>query len=100
MNLDWRVYPLPLAEPLRISRSVMARRDAVAVRLTHDGDAGHGEVVTSAYQRLDLGRIGALLTALRPRVTRYADPEALRADLPALAVDLADAPGVLGALDA
>ncbi|WP_343448264.1 enolase C-terminal domain-like protein [Micromonospora oryzae] len=100
MNLDWRAYPLPLAEPLRISRSVMARRDAVAVRLTHDGGTGHGEVVTSAYQRLDLGRIDALLTALRPRVTGYADPEALRADLPALAADLADAPGVLGALDA
>ncbi|EEP69932.1 hypothetical protein MCAG_00259 [Micromonospora sp. ATCC 39149] len=100
MNLDWRVYPLPLAEPLRISRSTMARRDAVAVRLTHDGVTGHGEVVTSVYQRLDLSRIGALLTALRPRVTGYADPEALRADLPALAADLSDAPGVLGALDA
>ncbi|WP_033431731.1 enolase C-terminal domain-like protein [Saccharothrix syringae] len=66
MRLDWEVYGLDLATPLRISRSVMARRDAVRVVIGHDGLRGHGEVVTSTYYRLDVERITSLLADLRP----------------------------------
>ncbi|HVK26608.1 MAG TPA: dipeptide epimerase [Actinokineospora sp.] len=61
MRLDWEVYGLELATPLRISRSVMARRDAVRVTVESDGLVGHGEVVTSVYYGLDVPRIIELL---------------------------------------
>ncbi|WP_341716455.1 enolase C-terminal domain-like protein [Micromonospora sp. FIMYZ51] len=98
MRLGWRTYPLRLREPLRISRSVMPGRDAVQVDLSHDGVTGHGEVVTSVYFGLDLAAIVDSLTRLRYRVRGYAEPEALLADLPALAAELPT--GVLAALDA
>ncbi len=94
MILTWRAYPLTLREPLRISRSAMAGRDAVGVSLSHDGLAGHGEVVTSAYYGLDRAAIDAALTALRDRVAEYPDPETLLANPPAAVA------GVLAALDA
>ncbi|MFG1950303.1 dipeptide epimerase [Micromonospora sp. NPDC048830] len=98
MRLSWRTYPLVLREPLRISRSTMYRRDAVLVRLDHDGSTGHGEVVTSRFLGLDLDRIHTQLSVLRDRVAGYDVPETLRADLPTLTAGLH--PGTAAAFDA
>jgi len=76
-----RTVRLALAEPLRISRSTMAARDAVWLTVEHEGLTGHGEAVTSVYYGLntaylerqlheaglDLGRFGAPENALRER---------------------------------
>ncbi|MDU0289740.1 dipeptide epimerase [Saccharothrix longispora] len=86
MRLDWDVRGLELRTPLRISRSVMARRDAVRVVVSTDGLRGHGEVVTSAFYGLDAPTITSLLTGLRPVLAGLPGPEeALGAlgDLPA-----------------
>lgn len=66
MKLSWEVYGLELDTPLRISRSVMARRDAVRIVLEHNGLCGHGEVVTSTFYRLDVSAITSWLSRLRP----------------------------------
>jgi L-Ala-D/L-Glu epimerase len=100
VKLTWRVVPLLLREPLRISRSVMAQRDAVQLTLTHDGLAGYGEVVTSVYLGLDRDAIIGTLTGLRPVLARCPDPETLLSDLPALAAGRSMAAGVRAALDA
>lgn len=91
MKLDWAVYGLELRSPLRISRSVMARRDAVRVVIECDGLRGHGEVVTSQFYGLDVERITGLLRDLAPVVAECADPAELT--LPELP------PGVLAAVD-
>jgi L-alanine-DL-glutamate epimerase-like enolase superfamily enzyme len=91
VKLDWTVYGLELRSPLRISRSVMARRDAVRVVIECDGVRGHGEVVTSQYYGLDVERITGLLRDLAPVVAACADPADLA--LPELP------PGVLAAVD-
>ncbi|WP_447006797.1 dipeptide epimerase [Saccharothrix isguenensis] len=91
MKLDWTVYGLELRSPLRISRSVMARRDAVRVVIECDGVRGHGEVVTSLFYGLDVERITGLLRDLAPVVAACADPAELT--LPVLP------PGVLAAVD-
>lgn len=75
MRLTWRTVGLALAEPLRISRSVMSRRDAVAVTVEHDGLRGHGEAVSSAYLGLPAERITAHLARLRPMLEGLPDPE-------------------------
>ncbi|CAL9536537.1 L-Ala-D_L-Glu epimerase [Actinosynnema sp. ALI-1.44] len=93
MKLSWHVYGLDLASPLRISRSVMTRRDAVRVVLEHDGVRGHGEVVTSVFYQLDVPRIVELLIGVAPTVSD-SPPEELLTRLPPLP------PGVLAALDA
>ncbi|ONI80714.1 hypothetical protein ALI22I_46580 [Saccharothrix sp. ALI-22-I] len=93
MKLDWTVYGLELRSPLRISRSVMARRDAVRVVVECDGLRGHGEVVTSQYYGLDVERITGLLWDLVPVVAECTDPRELRERLPELP------PGVLAAVD-
>jgi L-Ala-D/L-Glu epimerase / N-acetyl-D-glutamate racemase len=124
MKLTWETYPLQLRTPLRISRSTMASRDAVRISLSDGEHTGHGEVVTSAYQRLDLP---AIITAGGALARLFADGGALArvladggalarllADGGALARVLADGfpsasslagltglpPGVLAALDA
>ncbi|PWK81300.1 L-alanine-DL-glutamate epimerase-like enolase superfamily enzyme [Lentzea atacamensis] len=84
MKVDWEVYGLELDTPLQISRSVMSRRDAVRVVVEHDGQRGHGEVVTSTYYRLDVEAITSLLERLRPVLAAADSPEtaldALHAD--------------------
>jgi L-Ala-D/L-Glu epimerase / N-acetyl-D-glutamate racemase len=100
MKLTWRVSELSLREPLRISRSVMARRDAVEVVLEHDGACGLGEVVSSRYQQLDVTRIVALLEDVQYEVGSLDNPEVLRSMLPELSTRLSGALGVLAALDA
>ncbi|MFF8195312.1 mandelate racemase/muconate lactonizing enzyme family protein [Streptomyces bobili] len=84
MKARLRTVRLVLAEPLRISRSTMAARDAVWLTVEHDGLRGHGEAVTSVYYGLDTGTLQRLLTAVD--LGRFADPEsaleALREDEP------------------
>lgn len=94
MRLDWTVYGLELRSPLRISRSVMARRDAVRVVVEWDGVRGHGEVVTSQYYGLDVERITGLLRDLVPVAGSCGDPADFRERLPELPA------GVLAAVDA
>ncbi|MEB3370947.1 dipeptide epimerase [Saccharopolyspora mangrovi] len=94
MKLDWRASGLVLHEPLRISRSVMAERDAVTLTLDDHGDLGHGEVVTSVYYELDVPRIEAELAEAQAELADLAPEEALRTDLPQAS------PGVRAALDA
>ncbi|WFB11028.1 dipeptide epimerase [Streptomyces sp. LX-29] len=75
MKSTLRTVRLQLAEPLRISRSVMTARDAVWLSLEHRGLRGHGEAVASAYFGLDAATIGRLLTDAGGALARFADPE-------------------------
>ncbi|MFE1171369.1 mandelate racemase/muconate lactonizing enzyme family protein [Streptomyces sp. NPDC058773] len=88
MKVSQRTVRLELAEPLRISRSTMAARDALWLTIEHRGRRGHGEAVTSAYYGLDAATLGRLLHRAGRELARCATPEsaldALRAgDLPA-----------------
>ncbi|MET9611763.1 mandelate racemase/muconate lactonizing enzyme family protein [Kitasatospora indigofera] len=76
MKLDLRIVQLRLAEPLRISRSVMAVREAVVVTLRHGGLSGFGEVVNSVYLGLPTELILRHLVSLTPELERMPDPEA------------------------
>nr|QEO75040.1 hypothetical protein [uncultured bacterium] len=97
MRIDWEVYGLDLDTPLRISRSVMSRRDAVRVVVEHDGRRGHGEVVTSTYYRLDVEAITSLLDRLRPVL---ADADSPGNALDVLHADNTIPEGVRAAVDA
>ncbi|MFE6093633.1 mandelate racemase/muconate lactonizing enzyme family protein [Streptomyces massasporeus] len=73
MKSTLRTVRLALAEPLRISRSTMAARDAVWLTVEHDGLRGQGEAVTSVYQGLGTETLVRLLTDVDP--SRFPDPE-------------------------
>ncbi|MET9866669.1 dipeptide epimerase, partial [Streptomyces sp. NPDC006386] len=73
MKSSLRTVRLALAEPLRISRSTMAARDAVWLTVEHDGLRGHGEAVTSVYYGLGTETLVRLLTAVD--LSRFTDPE-------------------------
>ncbi|MFK0211214.1 mandelate racemase/muconate lactonizing enzyme family protein [Streptomyces sp. NPDC090298] len=75
MRLTWQTTELVLAEPLRISRSVMSRRDAVRVAIGHGGLTGHGEVVSSDHLGLPTPRVIRHLAEARPALARLPDPE-------------------------
>ncbi|GAB7105517.1 dipeptide epimerase [Streptomyces phaeofaciens JCM 4814] len=75
MKASLRTVRLELAEPLRISRSTMSARDAVWLTVEHDGVTGHGEAVSSVYQRLDVRTLERLLTAVGTDLARFPDPE-------------------------
>ncbi|TXS52022.1 mandelate racemase/muconate lactonizing enzyme family protein [Streptomyces sp. t39] len=76
MKVTRRTVRLELTEPLRISRSTMAARDAVWLRVEHEGERGWGEVVSSVYYGLDAGTIGRLLSEeAAPELARFPDPE-------------------------
>lgn len=75
MKAGLRTVRLELAEPLRISRSVMTARDAVWLTVEHDGVSGHGEAVTSVYYRLDAEALEGFLTAVGTDLARFPDPE-------------------------
>ncbi|EWC60533.1 Muconate cycloisomerase [Actinokineospora spheciospongiae] len=94
MKLVWSTRELVLREPFRISRSVMAGRQAVELTLEHEGRLGHGEVVTSEYFRLDVNGIAAALTGWQGAVEAAATPEQLLDALPH------GPPGVRAAADA
>ncbi|GAA4041959.1 dipeptide epimerase [Streptomyces shaanxiensis] len=92
MKAHLRTVRLELAEPLRISRSTMSAREAVWLRLEHEGLSGYGEAVSSVYYGLDAETLVRLLADVNLR--RFADPEraleALRAG--ELASEAADTP--------
>ncbi|MCX5197437.1 dipeptide epimerase [Streptomyces sp. NBC_00249] len=75
MKLTWTTTTLELAEPLRISRSVMSRRDAVRIGIEHGGPRGWGEAVSSAFLGLPTPRILHHLAGVRPALERLPDPE-------------------------
>ncbi|MGW2408516.1 dipeptide epimerase [Streptomyces sp. NPDC001739] len=75
MKATQRTVRLDLAEPLRISRSTMAARDAVWLTVEVDGLRGHGEAVTSVYYGLDAGILERLLAAVATDLRRFRDPE-------------------------
>lgn len=75
MKLTWQTADLRLAEPLRISRSVMSRRDAVWVTVEHGGLRGWGEAVSSDYLGLRTARILKHLESVRAATERFPDPE-------------------------
>ncbi|WP_405747272.1 dipeptide epimerase [Streptomyces sp. NBC_01525] len=75
MKATQRTVCLDLAEPLRISRSTMAARDAVWLTVEHAGLRGHGEAVTSVYYGLDADTLGRLLAAVAMDLLRFRDPE-------------------------
>ncbi|MEV7617314.1 dipeptide epimerase [Streptomyces sp. NPDC089799] len=101
MRLTWHTVSLELAQPLRISRSVMSGRDAVWVCLEHGGPSGWGEAVSSRYLGLPVERILRHLSALRPAIERLPDPETAWAELAPAGSVGADLPaGVLAAVEA
>ncbi|WAZ24813.1 dipeptide epimerase [Streptomyces cinnabarinus] len=73
MKSRLRTVRLRLAEPLRISRSTMAARDAVWLTVEHEGLSGHGEAVSSVYYALDADTLRRLLGDVE--WSRFADPE-------------------------
>ncbi|MEU9123134.1 dipeptide epimerase [Streptomyces sp. NPDC048506] len=75
MKVSQRTVRLELAEPLRISRATMAARDAVWLSVEHRGRRGHGEVVSSAYHRLDTRTIEWQVAELALESGRFGDPE-------------------------
>ncbi|KAA0939382.1 dipeptide epimerase [Streptomyces apricus] len=75
MKATLRTVRLTLAEPLRISRSTTAARDAVWLTVGHEGLYGHGEAVTSVYYGLDTGTLERLLHACGRDLARFPDPE-------------------------
>lgn len=96
MRTDLRTVRLVLAEPLRISRSTMAARDAVWLTVEHDGLRGHGEAVTSVYYGLDTATLLRLLAAVD--LDRFADPESALEALPLVVPDAP--PAVTAAVEA
>lgn len=75
MKVSQRTVRLQLTEPLRISRSTMAARDAVWLFIEYEGRLGRGEAVTSVYYGLDADTLGQLLHAESQRLARFAEPE-------------------------
>ncbi|GAA4792603.1 dipeptide epimerase [Streptomyces ziwulingensis] len=75
MKTGLHTVRLELTEPLRISRSTMSAREAVRLSVEHDGVTGHGEAVSSVYQRLDAQTLGRLLTTAGTDLLRFPDPE-------------------------
>ncbi|MGW0310951.1 dipeptide epimerase [Streptomyces flavidovirens] len=75
MKASQRTVHLELTEPLRISRSTMASRQAVWLSVEHEGQRGHGEAVTSVYYGLDAGTLGRLLHVESQWLTGFTDPE-------------------------
>lgn len=75
MKATLRTVRLELTEPLRISRSTMSAREAVWLSVEHEGTTGHGEAVTSVYQRLDTETLQRLLAAAGADLARFPGPE-------------------------
>ncbi|MFD1829313.1 dipeptide epimerase [Streptomyces desertarenae] len=101
MKLTVRTVSLELDRPLRISRSVMARRDAVWACVESAGATGYGEVVGSAYLGLTAGQAArALLGRAAPALARHSGPAPALAALREGALLPAELPpGVTAAVD-
>ncbi|WP_405541903.1 dipeptide epimerase [Streptomyces phaeochromogenes] len=83
MKATLRTVRLTLAEPLRISRSTMAARDAVWLTVEHEGLTGHGEAVTSVYYGLNTTVLERQLYEAGLALGRFGDPESALRDRPA-----------------
>ncbi|KAF4409054.1 dipeptide epimerase [Streptomyces lycii] len=75
MKTDQFVQQLTLTEPLRISRSTTAAREAVRLTVEHEGQHGHGEAVTSVYYGLDRRTLTRALDTESRWLARFAEPE-------------------------
>ncbi|MDI3406505.1 dipeptide epimerase [Streptomyces cavernicola] len=75
MKSHLRTVRLHLTEPLRISRSTMAARDAVWLTVEHDGQRGHGEAVSSVYYGLDAATLERQLHDQARWLSGFAGPE-------------------------
>lgn len=75
MKAGRRTVRLRLTEPLRISRSTMAARDAVWLTVEHDGQRGHGEAVSSVYYGLDAAALEHQLDLESRWLTGFGAPE-------------------------
>lgn len=73
MKASLRIVRLELTEPLRISRSTMAARDAVWLGVEHEGLHGHGEAVTSVFYDLDADTLQRHFGSVE--LSRFATPE-------------------------
>ena len=100
MRLTWEAQPLRLKAPFRIARSTTRSKDAVLVRLDHDGLVGYGEAVASRYYRQDLAAILDTLNDLADVITGLTDPFALRDAPDILAARCPGQTSTLAALDA
>jgi L-alanine-DL-glutamate epimerase-like enolase superfamily enzyme len=100
VKVTWHSTALELAEPLRISRSVMARRDAVWISVEQGGLRGWGEAVSSDYLGLSTDRIVHHLAAVRPLLERLPDPETAWEDPAAAGLPPELPAGVLAAVEA
>ncbi|WP_406715254.1 dipeptide epimerase [Streptomyces althioticus] len=76
MKAATRTVRLDPTEPLRISRSVMASRDAVWLSVEHGGVTGHGEAVSSVYYGLDAATLRRRFADAARELGRYPDPAA------------------------
>ena len=83
MKATLRTVRLTLAEPLRISRSTMAARDAVWLTVEHEGFSGHGEAVTSVYYGLHTAELERQLYEAGLDLGRFGDPESALRERPA-----------------
>ncbi|MEU9187444.1 dipeptide epimerase [Streptomyces sp. NPDC048484] len=83
MKATLRTVRLALAEPLRISRSTTAARDAVWLTIEHEGLHGHGEAVTSVYYGLDTDTLQWQLYESGRALGRFPDPESALREPPA-----------------
>ncbi|MFI6273682.1 mandelate racemase/muconate lactonizing enzyme family protein [Streptomyces sp. NPDC050988] len=83
MKATLRTVRLTLAEPLRISRSTMAARDAVWFTVGHEGLSGHGEAVTSIYYGHDTAELERQLYEAGLDLGRFGDPESALRERPA-----------------
>lgn len=83
MKATLRTVRLTLAEPLRISRSTMAARDAVWLTVEHEGLTGHGEAVTSVYYGLNTAELERQLYEAGLDLGHFGDPESALRDRPA-----------------
>ncbi|MFD5871179.1 enolase C-terminal domain-like protein [Streptomyces sp. NPDC060322] len=97
MRLTQHTVRLVLAEPLRISRSVLTARDAVVLSVEHEGLTGHGEAVSSVFHKLDTPTLQRLAVRAGERLTRFTGPETA---LHALRVGELTAPGTPAAMTA
>ncbi|MFB8119596.1 dipeptide epimerase [Streptomyces sp. NPDC055962] len=97
MRLTQHTVRLLLAEPLRISRSVMTARDAVVLSVEHEGLTGHGEAVSSVFQKLDTPTLQLLAVRAGERLARFSAPETA---LHALRVGELTVPGTPAAVTA
>ncbi|MFJ1753297.1 enolase C-terminal domain-like protein [Kitasatospora sp. NPDC088134] len=75
MIVETRTARLRLTEPLRISRSVMAARDAVVLTVRHGGLSGSGEAVSSEHLGLPVELIHRQFFSVQRKLESAANPE-------------------------